>query len=96
MRIVYRTILAREVSCPRETSQHNHFRRFASRLRCTADIGDARNAGTDHQPAEAERQASQHAPISLLARHCLRGHQTGMHPSTVYCTGIGAGAVSPL
>lgn len=53
-------------------------------IRCTADLRDACDAGADHQPAEAERQASQHAPLPLLARHHIRGLKTGTYACT--CT----------
>lgn len=74
------TIAAREAGSPRGAS--SLICPDASRLRLTADLGDARDAGADHQPPEAERQASQHAPIPLLARHHLRGLKTGMHANT--------------
>lgn len=42
-----------------------------------ADRRDPRDAGADYQPAQVERQASQHATLQIFARHRVGGYQTG-------------------
>lgn len=46
-------------------------------VRFSVDRGDAADAGGDHQPAEAQRQAAQHASLPIPARYRVGSNETG-------------------